>query len=48
MSNQLMLLFESAMRVLHQSLDPVPERTFHLMSGLLLIAVGLRMRRTFE
>jgi hypothetical protein len=42
------MMFESIARVLHQSIDPVPERMFHLMSGAVLIAVGLRLRRTFE
>jgi hypothetical protein len=35
-------------KLLHQSIDPVPERAFHLLSGAVLIAVGLRLRRRAE
>lgn len=48
MGNSLALMFETVARVLHQSIDPVPERFFHLMSGVVLIAVGFRMRKSFE
>jgi hypothetical protein len=48
MGHTLALIFESIARVLHQSIDPVPERMFHLMSGVILIVVGLRLRRSFE
>lgn len=48
MGHSLAVMFESFAQVLHQSIDPVPERIFHLMSGVVLIALGLRLRRTFE
>jgi hypothetical protein len=48
MANTMALVFESVARVLHQVIDPVPERMFHLMSGMVLIAIGLRLRGSFE
>ena len=48
MGNSLALMFETLAQILHQSIDPVPERFFHLMSGVVLIAVGFRMRKSFE
>jgi len=48
MGNTLALMFESMARYLHQSIDPVPERLFHLMTGVVLITVALRVRRSFE
>ncbi len=42
------VMFEGLARFAHQLIDPAPERMFHFMSGLVLIAVGLRLRRTFE
>jgi hypothetical protein len=41
-------MFETVAQILHQSIDPVPERFFHLLSGLVLIAVGFHVRRSFE
>jgi hypothetical protein len=43
----LAVMLEALARALHQSIDPVPERTVYLMSGLVLIAVGVRLR-SFE
>ena len=48
MGNTLSLMFETVAQVLHQSIDPVPERFFHLLSGAVLIAVGFHLRRSFE
>ena len=48
MGDSLAMIFETMARFLHQSIDPVPERMFHLMSGLVLVVVGLRLRRSFE
>ena len=48
MGHTLAIMFESAARVLHQLIDSVPERMFDLMSAVVLIAVGLRLRRTFQ
>jgi len=48
MGHTVAVIFESVARVLHQVIDPVPERMFHLMSGLVLIAIGLRLRGSFE
>lgn len=48
MLQSLALMFETVAQVLHQSIDPVPERAFHLMLGLVLIAAGLRFRGSFE
>ena len=42
------LALESISRLLHQSIDPLPERAFHLLSGAALIAIGLRLRRGVE
>jgi len=42
------MMFESAARILHQLIDSVPERIFDLISAVVLIAVGLGLRRTFE
>ncbi len=48
MGHTLAVMFEAVAQLLHQSIDPVPERVFHLMSGLVLIAIGMRLRRSFE
>jgi len=48
MGHTLALMFESLARILHRSIDPVPERMFHLMSGMVLVAVALRLRRSFQ
>lgn len=48
MGHSLAVVLESIAQILHQSIDPVPERFFHLMSGVVLIAVGMRLRRSFE
>ena len=48
MGHTLAVMFETVAQLLHRSIDPVPERMFHLMSGLVLIAIGMRMRRSFE
>ena len=48
MGHTLAMMFESAARILHQLIDSVPERIFDLISAVVLIAVGLRLRRTFE
>jgi len=48
MGHSLVMIFDAMGRFLHQSMDPAPERMFHLMSGLALAAVGLRLRRSLE
>jgi hypothetical protein len=48
MGSSLALMFETVAQILHQSIDPVPERFFHLLSGIVLIGVGFRMRKSFE
>lgn len=48
MGHSLVVVFEMVAQGLHQSIDPVPDRFFHLVSGLVLIAVGFRLRRSFE
>lgn len=48
MGYSLALMFEQAARLLYDSVDRVPERMFHLMSGVVLIAVAMRLRRSFE
>lgn len=48
MGHTLALMFEQAARLLYNSVDGVPERMFHLMSGVVLIAVAMRLRRSFE
>jgi hypothetical protein len=42
------VIFESVVRALQQSIDSTPERMFHLMSGMVLITIGLRLRGSFE
>jgi hypothetical protein len=48
MGHSLAVMFETVARILHQQIDPVPERMFHLTSGAVLIAVAIRLRRSFE
>jgi len=48
MGHSLAVIFESAAQLVHQSIDPVPDRLFHLVSGVVLIFLGFRMRRSFE
>ena len=48
MGNSLALIFETFARILHESIDPMPERLFYLITGVALVAVGIRVRRTFE
>ena len=48
MGYSLAMMLETIVGYPRQSIDPVPERMFHLMSGLGLVAVGLRVRRSFE
>jgi hypothetical protein len=37
-------MFEQLSRSLHQYIDPMPERAFHLLSGLVLITVAMRFK----
>ena len=48
MGHTVAVIFEGLERFAHQLIDPAPERVFHFMSGLVLIAVWLRLRRVFE
>ena len=48
MGHTLAVMFEEFARALHQVIDPVPDRAFLLMSGVVILAVGMRLRRTFE
>jgi hypothetical protein len=48
MGHTLAIVFEEFARSLHQFIDPVPDRIFLLMSGVTILAVGMRLRRSFE
>lgn len=48
MGHTLAVMFEEFARTLHQVIDPVPDRSFLLLSGVVILAVGMRLRRTFE
>lgn len=48
MGHTLAVTFEEFARALHQLIDPVPDRIFLLMSGVIILAVGMRLRRSFE
>ncbi|MBI2686762.1 MAG: hypothetical protein HYX27_10635 [Acidobacteria bacterium] len=48
MGHSLAVMFDTIAQILHHSIDPVPERFFHLMSGTILIVAGIRLRRSFQ
>ena len=48
MGHTVAVMFEELARFAHQLIDPAPEWMFHLLSGAVLIAVALRLRRSFE
>ena len=48
MGYSLAMMLETIVGYPRQSIDPVLERMFHLMSGRALVAVDLRVRRSFE
>ena len=45
MGHSLAVVLDSAVQVLRQAFDSAPERMFHLVSGLVLLALAMGLRR---
>jgi len=48
MGHTLAVMFEEVAGTLHQIIDPVSDRSFLLLSGIVIVAVGMRLRRALD
>lgn len=48
MAHTLALAFEDFARSIHQIMDGGPDRTFLLMTGIVVVAIGLSIRKSYQ